>query len=602
MLYRGVSYAKLTNPVLVSSNNQQLLAAAVTGSAIANSSLYLFEIGGNFGISGKKALSQTTINQYLTATDFTRDNYPEYLLGYGVYDFQVVPSLMKKIKLSGDYRLLPVNMDSDDYIDLFYSGTDSMGIFLSIPPILAVQASSNTSITDPLCVVSGRSISISATTTYKIGTDPNKAAYRIKYAIGGSSKEISGILKLPYILPNLVDAGVYQITIYYKDSNLTEVSTSCTAEITSDSVSKTTCFYKDEFEYSNNVVEHGWFLEGSSFLRPKDGYLRMDNDRKTSSEFSLSLSRDVSCPYVDLYYEFSFNASSNVDFEAGISDNYGESVQVFGVSGGKFRMYSNNGSTRKVVGFAFVPGKFYNIQLRFDGIAKKVIAYYCTDCKKSLAGNTIYNETIGEGDWVNSYNLANYEDIIPYSTAYVTVYDGNIVLDRIFISSSEGAVMWSSALKLTNEQAYLQSCDVRSYCNEFSALAKKSLKSGTKTDIYCTIEELGTFIKKVPKSADLIINTTTNETTEGGCFKQALDYCTRYSYPFEYGSKYITGEIQSEGISVCGTILTASVGTSRIAVPIWNVGENIVKTYPLQIVFLVIIAIIVIAIYVRSKS
>jgi hypothetical protein len=610
MLYRGLFDGKVSNPVKTVYAGQEVVAVANTNIASGKSAVRMYTTVDDWAMVGEKQLPQQVTNQYLTAADFNDDNYPEYMLGYGVYDFQANPYLKKLLGFGADYRILPVNINADDYLDLFYSGAGGMGVLLSVPPIAMVQAASNTSISNVVCSVSGRSISVMASTTYKIGTDPNLARFRIKYGVGTASNEVSGIKSLPYVLPSQVTAGTYTVIVYYKDSNSTEVSSSCTAEIKADSISEKDCFYLDGFDYSNDIRDHGWLVvDGTDVLRPMKGILVMNNDRRTSSDFSLSFSRDVACPYVDLYYEFGFNATANVDFEVGLTDNYGEDVGMFGVSGGKFRMYGGNGSTRKVVG-TYVPasGRFYNIKLKFEGVTKKVVAYYCVNCEKNLAGDYVYNETIGESDWVNAYDLANYKNVVPYTTAYVTVYDGVLMLDRIAISSSGGAVMWSGALEVTKEQGYLQTCNVMAYCLEFSESAKKSLTSGKIADIYCTMQELGSFMRKVPRSGEFLVNymneqnVLENDTTEGGCYKQALDYCVRYSYPFSLGNGVISGEIDSDGISVCGMILTASVGTTSIAVPIWNVGSTLVRTYPLQIAFLIIIAIVVIAIYVRSKS
>jgi len=229
----------------------------------------------------------------------------------------------------------------------------------------------------------------------------------------------------------------------------------------------------------------------------------------------------------------------------------------------------------KIIG-AFTKDTFHNYFFTIDTLANK----YFVDMN---------GEQIFYGDlWVYPDNLYNIEAFMKYTSGHVeiksiggectgdtigTVTYSNIELEQDLKEEgfdptkldicSPDVNYWTSL----REDRFLAVPNMYSYCAD------------KKPDRYCNTDDLINTIKYNPN-----------------CFKEALNYCVIFTYPFENGGNpFLEGaeHVSGEGATVCVSTIGIGVFSNNIVVPIVKNLYEIARTNLIPILLLIISLVVV---------
>ena len=564
----------------------------------------------------------TVRNIYLTGVDILGDLATSLFTPFGVFSFVRDAVLTTLFKSSTNFGwIIPVNLNSDKYLDLIYTQNGTVGAFISSIPFAETFSVSYMDL-EYECTTRGDDNDIIVINARGFSSTPENGIYEL-YMIDNTINEAYQVKTYADIGPDEYwlsfdpiiarSAGTYSYRIIYKDG-VNSIEKECTVTVPEPKTYQHyECQFTDNFLYSDSVQNHGWTCTSPS-LQPLNGYLTLE-----CVDEMLRFAREIDCDYNNLYIEFAVTLSDDAhalievygsaEDEDGVLNYYPVSylrlkadraleegdgyISTFVDTKDVVLATWNSGKTGLDTFFSETAGisSVYRFKMSLNGHYEDMDLYFDSGLPNDM-NNITYNYTLKSVNWLTRFQREeSLYNVLPFDLLRFVLYEGDMNLYYVKIYATD-----ADAQSIIFEEhpgvELLRECKINEYCTDYSDTEYR----------YCPMSQLKDLAKAIPANYD------------GGCFSQLLDYCINTSYPIEYfnfdGKNLPEGGkldfladrgAKDQAIMVCSTLLTVSEGTHKILFPLWVYAKNMVIANIVFVIIAIFVLIIVIKIFYREK-
>ncbi len=617
--------ATITNPILGLYNNIEVYGVGVYALSNLKNQIYLFDTD---NMDTKRVIKTNTgleTGKFMSGFDTDDDETTDYILAQGIFNpnkaigNEEVASLLSGS--SSTSWFLPVNLDSNEYADIFYTGTDDSGSYVSVLPVQTVRICSEADVTAYCSLVGDNALSVSATAcapnpdntyfTYHIDDkdqNKNKLVKDIDESFYGYIYTFPEILNLP--------VGDRQATIRLKErfTNKTLAVDSCTVKVVEEK-RQSRCGWVNEFFYTADLRDKGWDYLGLTGLRPDGDEVPLGEVRvrsRTSDQNVYLWVPDVDCYYSTFNVELGMRVSPTSDIKFQVYGEWLEDETRYWDKNVLGYIRFKDGLIYTKVGDQEVSKGSISSYVDNDGVMRLILTFNTITETMSILSSSnqsfsyddinepsslVYTDTIVDAvPYVDRVrDQAGTLQVTPFKELNFLVNDGYMDLLYVHTYARGGLLDGDKYLEIDPGIALLQVCDVSEYCSQEWG---ESVLAGWGR--YCDVSQLKDIVRHTPTKY------------EGSCFKEALDYCTKITYQVEaldvdedkIGGKYDftgnIGEMKEEAVTYCSTALTLSATGSKVFAPILSQFFTLMKDAWLLSFAVIILSFLGFMIYIKK--